>query len=196
MADLPSGMHFDTVDIYSDDPTLQSVSAGGRVIVAKISAPRWRATLTTPLIPASEAREYQAFVNARRGAFEAFDVRIPEQSTPEGSALGSPLFSSNVGNTITCNGFTASQTGALKAGDFLRFTNHNKVYQASTDANADGGGVAVFDIYPPLMETPSNGEAVTIVDVPFLMRVNELASWTIAPPDLMRVTLVLVEDLA
>ena len=194
--DLPAGMHFDSVEIYSDDPTLESVSAGGRTVVAKISAPRWRATLQTPLIRASEARAYQGFINARRGAYEAFDIQIPQQSTPQGTALGSPTYGSHSGDALTLNGFTANQTGALQVGDYLRFANHNKVYQAASQADANGSGVAVFDIYPPLMETPSGGEAVTVVDVPFLMRVATLSSWSIEPPDLMRVTLELVEDIA
>ena len=62
-------------------------------------------------------------------------------------------------STITADGLT----GTLKAGDFIKFAGHDKVYSVVAD------GSTSLIIEPPLNEAIADNEAITYNAVPFTM---------------------------
>ena len=64
--------------------------------------------------------------------------------------------------SIVLDGFTANQTGALKAGDLIKFANHSKVYMVQSDIDSDGGGALAVLISPNLVASLTGNEAVTV----------------------------------
>ena len=66
-------------------------------------------------------------------------------------------------------------TGTLKAGDFVKFASHNKVYMVVADATADGSNEATITIEPPLITALANDSAVTYDNVPFTVHlINDI----------------------
>jgi hypothetical protein len=60
------------------------------------------------------------------------------------------------------DGFNASTTGVLKAGDFIKFANDTKIYMVTADADSNASGEADISIEPPLQDAVVNNEAVTV----------------------------------
>ena len=54
--------------------------------------------------------------------------------------------------------------GTLKSGDFIKFSNHTKVYMLVADTNLDGSSVDAIHLYPPLIKSVS-GATITYDNV-------------------------------
>lgn len=55
----------------------------------------------------------------------------------------------------------------MKAGDFIKFASHAKVYMLTADVTTDGSGEATLAIEPALYSAVANNEALTVSSVPF-----------------------------
>jgi hypothetical protein len=69
--------------------------------------------------------------------------------------------------SVTVDGMT----GTLKAGDFIKFNGHSKVYMVVADATASAGS-ATLTIEPPLRENLSDNEVITYDGVEFTVRLT------------------------
>ena len=63
-------------------------------------------------------------------------------------------------------------TGTLKAGDYIKFASHNKVYMVVADVTADGSNEATLTIEPPLITALADDSAVTYDNVPFTVHLT------------------------
>ena len=109
-----------------------------------------------------------AFVMKQRGQYESFQVVPPVLNAGLGSPAGTPLVNGadQTGRSVVTDGWNASIT-IFKAGDFLKFANHDKVYKVVTDATSDGSGDSTITIEPPLVTSPATDSAITYTSVPF-----------------------------
>lgn len=80
---------------------------------------------------------------------------------------------SQSGNTPYTGGWTASQTGILKAGDLVLFNSGTKVYMQTEDVDSDASGVAQLTLSSDLIATPVDGETVTVSNVPFTVGLSQ-----------------------
>tara|TARA_Y100000592_G_scaffold100699_1_gene182120 strand:- start:3233 stop:3649 length:417 start_codon:yes stop_codon:yes gene_type:complete len=102
----------------------------------------------------------------QRSSKENFTIIPPELEDARGNVSGTVLVNGvhAVGDTtIDIDGMT----GSLKAGDFVSFASHSKVYMVVADATADGSNEATITIEPPLINALANNEAVTYDNVSF-----------------------------
>lgn len=76
------------------------------------------------------------------------------------------------GKIVRCDGWVGDTAAVLKAGDFLRFAGHTKVYKVAAVADADAWGNASLRIHPALIATPSATQTITIQDVPFTVSLD------------------------
>jgi|TARA_R110000796_G_C14486534_1_gene427278 hypothetical protein len=108
-----------------------------------------------------------SFIMAQRGSAETFTIVLPQISSKTGDATGTILVNgaAAIGAlTIGVDGIT----GTLKAGDMVKFANHNKVYMLTADRAGDGN----ISIQPALRVAVPNDNAVTFDSVPFTVRLN------------------------
>jgi hypothetical protein len=87
-----------------------------------------------------------------------------------GTGTGTPVVNgaSQTGDTLNVNGWGASQSNVMRAGDvFTIGTTDKAVYMVGADANSDGAGAATLQISPALRVSPANGAALTISGVTF-----------------------------
>jgi len=61
----------------------------------------------------------------------------------------------------------------MKAGDFIKFSGHDKVYMVVSDANSDGSGNSTLTIEPQLATALADNETITVNNVPFTMRLSK-----------------------
>ena len=138
----------------------------------------WEAHLA-PMTRAS-AEEWIAFMLSLNGQQGTFLLGDPLGSTARGIASGTPLVkgASQTGNSLITDGWTASQTGILKAGDYFQLGtgSSSKLYKVLADANSDGSGDATFDIFPAINTAVADDLAITVASPKGLFRLasNEM----------------------
>lgn len=129
----------------------------------------WNVSISVgPMVDPSYVAAWRAFfaqLNGRQGTFLFGD---PLGTTPRGTVPGTPLIDGTQaggGTTLATKGWTASQTGILKAGDYIQIGSGTttRLHMVQTDANSDGSGKATLDIWPSIRKegATNNGAIVT-----------------------------------
>ena len=166
---LPTTPVFNAMNFKDESNTLISISDSGRRFSRKIDNQRWKFTCKYVNLSRAEFAPILAFITKQRGAKETFTVSPPKIK----DALGSETTTISVNgvhavgdNTIAIDGFNADSAGSLKAGDFLKFASHTKVYMVVSDVTPSSNAATVT-IEPPLIEAFADDSTVTYDDVTF-----------------------------
>ena len=166
---LPTSPVFNAFNFKDESNTLVSLSDSGRRFARKVDNQRWKFTCKYVNLTRAEFAPILAFITKQRGQKETFTVIPPKIK----DALGSETTTISVNGahtagdtTIAIDGFNADSAGSLKAGDFIKFANHTKVYMVVADVTPSSNAATVT-IEPPIIENLANDETVTYDDVPF-----------------------------
>lgn len=170
----PTSPPFKGINLRMNDPTTFFRAQNARRIVRKAGGQYWMLTLSYPPLKRDEFSPVLAAVVKAQGRYQTFTVIPPNLATPQGTQTSDTTVSATtaVGNTfIPISGAGASAT--FKAGDVLKFSNHNKVYMITDDVIADGSGNATLEIIPPLIEeVVITTTTVKHSDVPFTVSLS------------------------
>ncbi|MDY7002151.1 MAG: hypothetical protein SVS15_10280, partial [Thermodesulfobacteriota bacterium] len=122
--------------ITSNTPTFVSTAHSLKRQVRSRGGHRWLIEGEYPPMTRDEFAPVYAFAVAQRGQYETFTFVLPGLKTPQGSIPGTPVVdgADQTGRSIDTKGWTASQSGILKAGDYIKFNGHAKVYMVTQDA--------------------------------------------------------------
>lgn len=135
---------------------------------------RWRANITLPAMTIANARTWAAFFLSLNGLEGTFWLSPTLDATARGVATGTPVVNggSQTGQELVTDGWTPSQTGILKEGDWIQVGNY--LYRILEDEDSDGGGNATFDIWPNLRSSPGDNDPVTVSSCKGLFRLAEI----------------------
>ena len=166
---------FQTLGIKSVQNTIVSKSISGKKLSRQVDNQRF--SFTASIITAKRSDVYgelMAFIMKQRSGKENFTIIPPELEDARGNVSGTVLV-----NGVHAVGDTTididAMTGTLKAGDFVKFASHNKVYMVVADATADGSNEATITIEPPLITALANDSSVTYDNVPFTVHlINDI----------------------
>ena len=159
---FPTSPKFRTLNFQNNRPTLMNQSISGRRAARQIGSQYFTFSVSMPPLDQDDAMDVFAFLQKQKGGFETFTIQLPTQnrgadrSNTSVKVVGAH---NTTDNTISLDGFTASTSGVLKAGDLIKFS-HGKVYMVQSDINSDSGGAATVTIEPNLVETLADNEAV------------------------------------
>ena len=158
-----SSAKFESLGIKSIQDTILSKSVSGKKLSRQIDGQRWG--FTARIITAKRSDVYgdlMAFIVKQRSGKENFTIIPPEIEDARGTASGTPNGTASAGATsITIGG---SATGTLKAGDFIKFANHDKVYMVVADQADISTGTLTIE--PPLVTAVSSTN-IQYDNVPF-----------------------------
>jgi hypothetical protein len=158
-----SSANFKTLGIKSIQETILSKTVSGKKLARQIDGQRW--AFTASIITAKRSDVYgelMAFIIKQRSGKENFTIIPPEIEDARGTASGTPNGTASAGATsITIGG---SATGTLKAGDFIKFANHDKVYMVVADQADISTGTLTIE--PPLVTAVSSTN-IQYDNVPF-----------------------------
>lgn len=160
---VPSAMR-----IRSQHQTYVSLSRSLRRQAASRGGHLWMFDLDFAPSARSSFQALWAFAIAQRGRYGTFTFVPAVLGYGMGSiGASAPLVkgASQTGRSVTTDGWVAGAT--MKAGDFVRFTNHTKVYMLTADMTADGSGNATMAIEPALYESPEDNEPIIVSNVDF-----------------------------
>jgi hypothetical protein len=186
---FPTTPGFSSMKFRSWQPTLVSVSHSlARQTRSRGGAQRWAIEAAyPPNLTRAELAPIFAFAIAQRGQYEIFTLIPPALwSTARGVHTGAPkvLLAGQTGRTINTDGWSASVSGILLRGDFVKFSGHDKIYMVTADANSDASGTAALTIEPALIVSPADNESLIVENVPFSVSfASDIQEFDQAPPN-------------
>lgn len=162
---FPTNPNFSAINFKDNRPNLVNQTLSGKKQVRQIGAQYFSFTVAMPPLQQAKAQEIFAFLQKQKGSFENFTIQAPLDNLGASKSETDILVAGahTAGDaSIALDGFTASQTGALKAGDIIKFANHSKVYMVQSDIDSDSGGALTALISPNLVASLADNEAVTV----------------------------------
>jgi len=154
--DTGKAVTYKVLDFKSINYGLGVVDSGQKA-TQKFLGHRWSFTLQSPPLLRSEAFEV---MSQQYTGQSSTTVSPPVISNTSGTASGtvtvqllsstSPAYNYTKGSTTIP---VAGGSGTLKKGDFVKFSDHTKVYQLTADTNLDGSTVDTISIFPSLRQT-------------------------------------------
>ena len=175
-----SNSKFSTMGIRTSQDTIITITDSGKKLSRQIDGQRFG--FTAQIITAKRSDVYgelMAFIMKQRSSRENFTIVPPEIEDARGTASGTPNGTASAGAvSITIGG---SATGTLKAGDFIKFSNHSKVYMVVEDQNDISTGTLTIE--PPLITAVSSTD-IQYDNVPFTVYLtNDIQEFGIVGAD-------------
>ncbi len=170
-----SSSAFSTMGIKSIQNTIISKSDSGKKLARQIDGQRFAFTAQIIIGKRSDVYgELMAFIMKQRSRKENFTIIPPEIEDARGSETGTVLVNGvhAVGDTtIAMDAFASDGAGRFKAGDFIKFASHNKVYMVVSDVTSSSNAATVT-IEPPLTTALADDSVVTYDNVPFTVHLT------------------------
>ena len=167
--------------LKSNTQTFTSPLSGAQQVV-ELTGARWYATYTLPPLTTAQAGEWLDFLTKLRGQANTFYGFDPARTSAQGALGGTPLVNgaTQTGNSLVTDGWSASVTGVMKAGDYLAYNtaSSRSLHMVVADANSDGAGNATFTVEPSIRVSPSNNQAIITASASCVMRLTaDAVTW-------------------
>jgi len=170
-----SSAKFESLGIRSIQNTIISKTVSGKKLARQIDNQRFAFTVRIVTATRSDVYgELMAFIIKQRSGKENFTIIPPEVEDARGNESGTVLVNGvhAVGDTtIAMDGHNNNGTHKFRAGDFLKFASHNKVYMVVADVTSSSNASTVT-IEPPLLTALANDSVVTYDNVPFTVHLT------------------------
>lgn len=161
----PTDPEFQAIDIRLNYNNVRSMSRSGRSQVRNLGSALWSFTAKYNNLTRAEIGPILGFLASKRGGELQFEITPPVISDSAGNATGTLRTNgAHIAGDTTIN--MDGISGTIKAGDFIKFQTHSKVYMCTADFTNSG----TMTIEPPLHRPVSDNEIVTFNAVPFEMR--------------------------
>ena len=187
---------FVKITMTSVQPGQTTISVSGRRQTRQYATQYWQFDCDYRVLQRSDAAQVMAFLGSQRNNLLDFSITLPEFSDTQGTVTQMLAANASVSPTLTVSSNTAigsstvavgsawrtanfsaagvSANTALKAGDFVTFSNHNKIYQLTSDVSVNGGtGAATLNLYPALIGAVTTTTTVNYTDVAFNVFLRE-----------------------
>lgn len=168
MADFPS-VDFTALELSSNTPTIVTTSLSGLEQRSQVATQYFNFTANFQNLSDAERRQIMGFLMSKRGNQTAFTIDLPapfRDST--GAYTGTITVTAGASGALSVTATVASNVLIVRAGDFVKFSGHNKVYMVTADATASALSVSI-NLFPAL-RTSVVGNTVTHKTVPMFVR--------------------------
>ena len=168
---------FRAINFRQETTTAITKTNSGRVIRASAATTTWKGTLEFVSLTHREFRQIQGFVALARGPLNDFKIILPNISSRTAGATTGTITVGGLDTKSYVKGATdveiamAAWTDGtiINMGDVIQFSNHDKVYMATTDITPDSAGNVHLNFEPPLTADVPSGTTVSYNDVYFKM---------------------------
>ena len=190
----PTTPEFASVGFGSEQKTITSTTDSGKMFAVQVDGQRFKFSASYPPMSRSDFSPVYAFIMKQRSQKETFQIALPDLKNAKGDVSGTVLVNgihSAGDTTIDIDGMT----GTLKAGDFVKFGGHSKVYMVVADATASAGATTIT-IEPPLRSALADDEAITYDGIEFTVRLtNDIQEFNTNDLDTYRFEVDFIEAL-
>lgn len=160
----------------------------------------WTGEFELPPMSRAEAAPWVAALVSLNGVEGTFYFGDPSWTSAQGIATGTPVIkgAAETGYDIDTDGWTAGQTGIMKAGDWVQIgaTTASKLFMVMADANSDGSGNATLTLWPRVRTAFADNTALTVTSPKGIWRLAAPIPWAISTDNLVAgITVQFVESL-
>lgn len=149
----------------------------------------WTGEFELPPMSRTEAAPWVAALTSLNGTEGTFYFGDPSWTTARGIATGTPVIkgAAETGYDIDTDGWTISQTGIMKAGDWVQIgaTTAAKLHMVMADANSDGSGNATLTLWPAVRTAFADNTALTVASPVGIWRLSGSVPWSISVDQLI-----------
>jgi len=153
---------------------VRSIMAVGRV---------WEEVYSPIRMDQEDTKEFIALINQYWRNRTVVEVDHRYFQTQMGAGGGTPLVNgaSQTGSSLDTDGWPASTSGVLKAGDIIKVAGIPYILDVTADADSDSGGNATLSISPPIFSggSPADDAVITYTGVKYKCVIAE-------PPNIPR----------
>jgi pSer/pThr/pTyr-binding forkhead associated (FHA) protein len=190
--------NFKSINWQSNNNIISSETLTNKVFTKDLGGHFWSFTLQSVPLSRDDFGSINAFITTQRGSFDTFTVVPPVIGSSNGTFVndGTKLpvtTSAAIGDSTIA--VTPTGSGTLKAGDIIKFSNHDKVYMLTADVTLANSVANTIDIFPNLLTAlPSSGENVITDNVPVKVRLaNETQEFKLGIDNLYQYELDVAE---
>jgi hypothetical protein len=128
----------------------------------------WSIDVTLPPMKRTDAEKWVAWMVSLKGLEGTFYMGDQLAQLPMGSARDADTIlingATSSGDTLAIDDAPASQTGYLKAGDYLHVgtSTDRQLFKVLSDVDTDGTGAATVDVWPNVRTSIADNAAVTV----------------------------------
>ena len=154
-----------SVSLTSTTQTYSSVSQNLSVETRSRGIQRWEMSLDWAPLSRERAMQVYSFFIGQQGSFDTFQVVLPSPinatagSQVDSDVEGPPMVvdsRTTLSRSIIVANFNRSAT-VMKAGDFFKFSNHEKLYMVTQDLVTNGAGIGTINFTPPIISSVVTG---------------------------------------
>jgi len=166
--------NFTTMNWMSNNNIVTTETLTNKIYSKDIGGHYWSFTLQSVAMERADFGTIWAFLIQQKGTYDTFYVKPPEISSTAGtfnnsSGTNLPLTATAAvgASTITV---TPAGTGTLKAGDLIKFSNHDKVYVITENKSLTNSTQTTINIFPELITALTLSEYALTNDVTVKVR--------------------------
>ena len=167
------------INLRSRTRNFSSSAMSGKKYSRAFGVQLWEIDAIYPPMSRADFDAIYAFALAQSGTYGTFTFAAHDRRSPRGTASGSPYGApvisgaGQTGSSINITGLPASTTGYLLPGDLVLLPGATKVYMNTTSVDSDGSGDATMTLNANVVSSPTNGAAITVLNVPFTVSLTE-----------------------
>jgi len=169
---FPTTIPFNALNFRSITPTIINRSLSGIENRTQVAGQYWTFTARFSTLTEEKRKELLGYLMSLRGNLNTDTIALPEPlNDSSGNYTGNITNVSGSAGALSCTAsVTSNSTLILKAGDIIKFGNHNKVYMVTSNATSNGSGAVTINFFPALRTAVSSGTC-THKDVTMTVRV-------------------------
>jgi hypothetical protein len=164
LREFPTHILPSKISVTIEQPTLTSTTNALTTQRRSLGAHRIRLEYTYPPMTADDAQPFVAFFNAMQGQGKAFKLNAPKELindrqhiTDSNTHNVTASYSAGTREVIV-DGFDADLDVAIKGGNFIQFSNHDKIYVVAANGGSDATGQCRIRIEPALLQNVTSAE--------------------------------------
>lgn len=161
-----------SMDVESNNDTKITTATSGRTQRVAVGGQYWSFKINSTFMEEDDFRaQYTKFITLD-GQVKPFlfNPKFISSGTPSGTLTVSDDY---VAGSLECR--STGGSGSLKKGDFIKFSNHDKVYMLTEDVNLNqvDSSEDVIKFYPNLVTAISNTTTIIYTDVNFVCYLDQ-----------------------
>lgn len=192
--------NFNTMGWQSNNNIVTTETLTNKIYSKDIGGHYWSFTLQSVPMSREDFDVIWVFLLQQKGSFDTFDIKPPQINSSKGTFVNSsgtnlPLTGSAAVGATTVT-VTPVGSGTLKAGDLLKFNNHDKVYVLTENKTLTNASQTTMNIFPALTSALTTSESVLTNEITVKVRlVNDVQTFNTNTDNLYRYELDLRESL-
>jgi hypothetical protein len=157
-----------TMQVTSNTPQIVTRSLSGFEQRAQVSSQYFSFTGSYSNFTIADSKRAMGAIMANRGSFNTFALTLPDdlKNTSSGYAgtVTNPTGAAAATSVTATVTWTSGTVPILRAGDLIKFSNHNKTYMVTADVNATSTTVTI-NFFPGLRTAQTTAGSVTVNNV-------------------------------